>query len=134
MVIKLPILSDIFAKRLKQLREGAGLSKVDLAEKLGVSDNQIRRWESGTARPRPEKEDLLAEIFQINPIDLYIPKGAAEKPEALIPEIQGALNKDLSSLVRRLLNEREQFEKQIESLTSENKELKSHLTKKDDRD
>ena len=110
------------------------MSKVDLAEKLGVSDNQIRRWESGTARPRPEKEDLLAEIFQINPIDLYIPKGAAEKPEAIIPEIQGALNKDLSSLVRRLLNEREQFEKQIESLTSENKELKYLLTKKDIRD
>jgi len=130
----LPILSDVFAKRLKELREGAGLSKVDLAEKLGVSDNQIRRWESGTARPRPEKEDLLAEIFQINPIDLYLPKEAAEKSEPLISEIQGALNKDLSSLVRRLLEEREQFEKQIESLTSENKELKSLLAKKNDRD
>lgn len=134
MVVKLPILSDIFARRLKQLRQGAGLSKVDLAEKLGVSDNQIRRWESGKARPRPEKEDLLAEIFQINPIDLYAPVGAAEKFEPFIPEPQGGLNKDLSSLVRRLLDEREQFEKQIELLTSENKELRSRLAQKEDRD
>lgn len=134
LVVSLPILSDIFAKRLKRLREAAGLSKVDLAEKLGVSDNQIRRWESGTARPRPEKEDLLAEIFQIDPINLYSPEGAAGKPEPLIPETQSALNKDLSSLVRRLLDEREQFEKQIESLTAENKELKSLLAKKEDPD
>lgn len=134
MVVILPILSDIFARRLKQLRESAGLLKVDLAEKLGVSDNQIRRWETGAARPRPEKEDLLAEIFQINPIDLYTPTEATEKFEQLMPEPQGALNKELSSLVRRLLDEREKFEKQIELLTSENKELRSLLAKKDDSD
>jgi phage repressor protein C with HTH and peptisase S24 domain len=67
----------MLGKRLKQLREGSGLSKVDLAKKIGVSDNQIRRWEAGEARPRPETEDLLIDLFKIDPIELYAPPGAA---------------------------------------------------------
>lgn len=86
----MPILSQIFGKRLKQLREGAGLSKVALAKKIGVSDNQIRRWEDGKARPRPETEDLLAEIFEINPIELYAPPGTGAFIEELKPRAEAA--------------------------------------------
>jgi len=65
------ILSERFGKRLKSLREDAGLSKRDLANKLGINENQIGKWERGDARPRPDMEDSLAEFFKIDPLDLY---------------------------------------------------------------
>lgn len=38
---------------LRQLRESAGLSREELATKMGLKDvSAVRHWERGTARPR----------------------------------------------------------------------------------
>lgn len=42
---------DIFRKRLKELREVKGLYQKDLAQKIGVAQSVIARYETGLARP-----------------------------------------------------------------------------------
>lgn len=41
-------------ERRKPLREAFGLSQVDLAKQLGVSDAALSKWESGKSTPRGE--------------------------------------------------------------------------------
>lgn len=41
------ISSKEVGSRMRRLREGLGLSPAELAEKVGVTPDQIRDWESG---------------------------------------------------------------------------------------
>jgi len=45
--------------RLRELRDAAGLTQVELAEKLGVSQKTVSRLESGT-KPRADLDQLAA--------------------------------------------------------------------------
>lgn len=59
------------SNNLKKWRDARGMSREDLAEKLGVSLASISRIESGQQQPR---EDLLKKIlvvFQMKPADFY---------------------------------------------------------------
>lgn len=42
---------DKYPERLRAWRESIGWTRVRLARVLGISDRQIRRWESGEQRP-----------------------------------------------------------------------------------
>lgn len=48
-------------------REAAGLSKVELARRLGIDRGTVHRWEQGTYRPDdPDLVQRLAELFRID--------------------------------------------------------------------
>lgn len=49
--------------RLKLLREKAGLSQYDLADKLGVRQSTVAMWESGKNKPNNSSLLALAELF-----------------------------------------------------------------------
>lgn len=49
-------------KNLREFREKEGLSKSELAKKLGVSVEMVRKYEEGSA-PSPEVAEKLREIF-----------------------------------------------------------------------
>ena len=51
-----------FASRLRQAREQAGLTQLDLAEKLGVTKSAIGNYENGVSSP---KWDVLVQIFDV---------------------------------------------------------------------
>lgn len=51
-----------FASRLRQAREQAGLTQLDLAEKLGVTKSAIGNYENGVSSP---KWDVLLKIFDV---------------------------------------------------------------------
>jgi transcriptional regulator with XRE-family HTH domain len=53
---------DSVRSRLIQLREDNGLSKVEMAQKLGVSKSAITRYETGEMRPT---FDIMLKIKQI---------------------------------------------------------------------
>jgi transcriptional regulator with XRE-family HTH domain len=44
--------TDTFSAELRDLRQGSGLTRKDLAELLGVSDFTVRSWENGRSRPQ----------------------------------------------------------------------------------
>ena len=46
-------------ERIRRARETAGLSQTELAQRLGVADKQISRWENGV-QPRPGTLERVA--------------------------------------------------------------------------
>lgn len=48
---------------LKKARLNAGLTQKEVAERLGVAQQQYARWEQGQRNPKIEVLDRLAEIF-----------------------------------------------------------------------
>lgn len=59
-----------FAQKLRQMREIAGLTQGDLADKLDVSRPAVSSWESGKIRPRLNKLQQLADLFDTTVADL----------------------------------------------------------------
>lgn len=48
---------------IKKARLDAGLTQLEVAEKLGVAQAQYARWENGGRNPKDETVEKLAEIF-----------------------------------------------------------------------
>ena len=53
-------------KFLKAIREKAGLSQKKLAEKLGVDENSVWRWEAGRAYPSVDLGKQIAELLGVS--------------------------------------------------------------------
>lgn len=79
---------SLLGETLKIRREELGLGQDDLAEKIGVSQQTISRWEKGLALPRPARVVELARLMQVDTRWLhrvagYLPEG--ERSEAAGP-------------------------------------------------
>ena len=59
-----------FGEKLRSLRAKAGLTQLDIAEKLDVSAAAIGAWENGRAKPRLTKLGQLAELLGTSAADL----------------------------------------------------------------
>jgi DNA-binding XRE family transcriptional regulator len=59
-----------FGDKLRSLRTKAGLTQLDIAEKLDVSAAAIGAWENGRAKPRLTKLGKLAELLGTSAADL----------------------------------------------------------------
>jgi Predicted transcriptional regulators len=53
----------MFAERLKEIRNEAGMTQVQLAEALGVSKGTVAMWEIGKREPNYETLNALSGIF-----------------------------------------------------------------------
>lgn len=51
------------ANSIRKFREGVGLTQTQLAEKLGVSVDSIRRYEAGTSEPRWSDIAAMCALF-----------------------------------------------------------------------
>ena len=56
--------------RLARLRRTRGLSKTDLADRLGVTVTSICYWEQGRSRPRVARLQALSDLLGTTPADL----------------------------------------------------------------
>ncbi len=59
-----------FGNRLFQLRRKAGLSQVQLGEKLGLSNKAVSKWENGQAKPGLDIVHKLADVLSVSVDDL----------------------------------------------------------------
>lgn len=55
-----------FSERLKTLRKEAGLTQVDIAEKLGISQPAYASWERGVKKPTQENLIKIAQILSVS--------------------------------------------------------------------
>ena len=55
-----------FSERLKDLRKQAGLTQVDVAEKLGISQPAYASWERGVKKPTQENLVKIAQILNVS--------------------------------------------------------------------
>jgi len=49
--------------RLRERRESLKISQIELAEKVGVTQNTISQWETGSRRPNIDMLVKLTEVF-----------------------------------------------------------------------
>mgnify|MGYP001781835942 CR=1 FL=1 len=55
-----------FSERLKYLRKQAGLTQVEVAEKLGISQPAYASWERGVKKPTQENLVKIAQILNVS--------------------------------------------------------------------
>ena len=70
-----------FSERLKDLRKQAGLTQVDVAEKLGISQPAFASWERGVKKPTQENLVKIAQVFNVS-VD-YLVGNLEEKNDEL---------------------------------------------------
>lgn len=56
----------IFSANLTRYRELAGLSLAELATRLGISEQLLKEWESGSAHPELPQLRLLREALGVD--------------------------------------------------------------------
>lgn len=76
---------DRFGANLKRLRIAKGLSQADVAATLDVSAPSVSGWESGRARPKPDRMTALAALLDVSVSQLIVDI-AAEPYDELIRE------------------------------------------------
>ena len=72
--------------RIREIREAAGLSSDELAERIGTSGAQIRRLEVGDRKLTAEWMEKIAEALGCSPADLIANAVAAE----IVDEVEAA--------------------------------------------
>jgi transcriptional regulator with XRE-family HTH domain len=69
-----PRSSDIdrfLGHRIKQLRLGAGMTQQQVARRLGVSSQQVHKYEKGISRFSAERLLAIARVFDVAVADLF---------------------------------------------------------------
>ncbi len=69
------------ATNLRDLREAAGLTQQEAADRLGVDVNTVSRWERGAVRPQLAQRRRLSELYQVSVATL----GASTAPPVVDP-------------------------------------------------
>ena len=70
-----------FSERLKKLRKKAKLTQVDIARKLGISQQAYASWERGIKKPTQENLVKIAQILNVS-VD-YLLGNSEEKVDEL---------------------------------------------------
>jgi transcriptional regulator with XRE-family HTH domain len=90
-----------WATLVQAAREAAGLTKAELARRLGVDRGTVLRWESGTNRP--ENGEVIQRFAALFAIDLDTALAAAGlRPDGPMPVMPEPLHPDIQRLVDRL--------------------------------
>ena len=56
----------MISKRIRQLREAAGMSQSELAKKLNVTRASVNSWESGLSTPTTQYVIALVKLFRVS--------------------------------------------------------------------
>ena len=88
------ITTESFGSRIKRIREKLGLSKIDLARKIGHKDSKmVKKWENDEAKPNRKSIQKLSEALKVKPNKLisssgifsqiYLPDDISQNPKLL---------------------------------------------------
>lgn len=115
--------------KLRKLREQKGWSQMDVAHQLGISQPAYNKWEAGQAKPTLPNLQKLAEIFEVDFLDLVqaqIPNidmsnAKFENSQSLIFESTiNTINYSSTKLISKILDNQEQMAKLMESQSNRN--------------
>ncbi|MEY3160935.1 MAG: hypothetical protein RIT25_926 [Planctomycetota bacterium] len=85
-----------FARRLRELRAGSGLTQGQVAERIDGHESAVSRWENGTRFPTMRDLVALADLFQVSTDDLlgrtvqHAAAGAALVDRPLLDQLEAA--------------------------------------------
>lgn len=88
--------------KIKELREKAGMTQTELADKLGLSKSVISAYEKGIRNPSYKVLPLLAKVFNVP--ELYFFEKGQWQHEPITIDISD-LNVDQQRIIISLVNE-----------------------------
>lgn len=88
--------------KIKNLREKAGMSQTELADKLGLSKSVISAYEKGVRNPSYKVLPLLAETFNVSQL-YFFEKGEWQNQPVTVDITD--LNPDQQRIIISLVNE-----------------------------
>ncbi len=59
-------MTNKFGMNLRQLREAAGMTQVELAERLGITAAAVGLYETGKREPKLLMEEKMADVFGVS--------------------------------------------------------------------
>ncbi len=101
-----PELDQALGARIRAARNSAGLSQTDLGDAIGLSSQQVQKYEKGSDRVAASTLQVLATVLGVHPGSFYdyapIPTGSIPAIKAAF-EAAGGLQQIRDPLVRRQL-------------------------------
>jgi transcriptional regulator with XRE-family HTH domain len=64
---------------LSELRKLRGFTQIDVAQRLGVDQTTVSKWENGEALPRADKLFDIADLYGVKVDDIYLARGNVNK-------------------------------------------------------
>jgi len=110
--------------KLRKLREQKGWSQMDVAHQLDISQSAYNKWEAGQAKPTLPNLQKLAEIFEVDFLDLIyaqvpnidMSNAKFENSQSLIFESTiNTINYSSPELISKILDNQQQMAKLMES-------------------
>ncbi|CAD7810447.1 hypothetical protein CHRY9390_02180 [Chryseobacterium aquaeductus] len=110
--------------KLRKLREQKGWSQMDVAHQLDISQSAYNKWEAEQAKPTLPNLQKLAEIFEVDFLDLIhaqvpnidMSNAKFENSQSLIFESTiNTINYSSPELITKILDNQEQMTKLMEN-------------------
>lgn len=105
-----------FSERLKKLRKDAGLTQVDVANKLGISQPAYASWERGIKKPTQDNLVKIAQILNTS-VD-YLVGNSDEKKEDELDNVEFLFRMNSKGLTEK---EKEIFKRELIEFMEERK-------------
>lgn len=108
-----------FSERLKTLRKEAGLTQVDVAEKLGISQPAYASWERGVKKPTQENLVKLSKILYVS-VDYLLGNTENKQTSDVLEDIELLFRMNSKGLTEE---EKEIFKRELIEFIKERKKL-----------
>ena len=107
-----------FSERLKNLRKEAGLTQVDVAEKLGISQPAYASWERGIKKPTQDNLVKLSKILYVS-VDYLLGNTENRQTNDVLEDIELLFRMNSKGLTEE---EKELFKKELIEFMKKRKE------------
>lgn len=107
-----------FSERLKNLRKEAGLTQVDVAEKLGISQPAYASWERGIKKPTQDNLVKLSKILYVS-VDYLLGNTENRQTSDVLEDIELLFRMNSKGLTEK---EKEIFKKELIEFMEKRKE------------
>ena len=106
-----------FSERLKKLRKDTGLTQVDVASKLGISQQAYASWERGIKKPTQENLVKLSKILNVS-VDYLLGNTENKQTSDVLENIELLFRMNSKGLTEE---EKEIFKKELIEFMEERK-------------
>lgn len=108
-----------FSERLKKLRKDTGLTQVDVASKLGISQQAYASWERGIKKPTQENLIKLSKILYVS-VDYLLGNTENKQTSDVLENIEILFRMNSKGLTE---DEKAVFKKELIEFMEERKKL-----------
>ena len=112
-----------FGDRVHAAREAAGMSKEQLAKRLGIKKSTLRDWEDDLAEPRANKLQMLSGLLGVSITWLLTGEGDGVSP----PEEGDVTVSDMSDVLLELREMQATLKKQADRIGRLEKRLRKQM-------